>query len=120
MPPDPSELFAGLAVMEDLVTTAFSSDTHMGSYFRSLFTSPDTAPSGVLRSGAKESPAWDALPGSFGVFPCAPPAFTSPGKRQGKRSQRVRRVVRMRILESQMTGLIFAALFMRAQAVFDP
>ena len=110
MHPNPSELFAGLAVMEDLVATAFSSDTRMGSYFRSLFTSPDTAPRGVLRAGAKESPSWDAFPGSFGVFPCAPPAFTSPGERRGKRGQRVRRVTRMRILENQMTGLIFAAL----------
>ena len=54
----------GLAMLESLVDAAFSADTRLGTFLRSI--------------ASKETAAWDAVPGKLGVFPCAPPTFPTP------------------------------------------
>ena len=82
----------GLAMLESLVEAAFTADTRLGTFLKSV--------------ASKETAAWDVVPGKFGVFPCSPPAFSTPGTL----SRRSSRQARLRIVEQQLTGMIIAVL----------
>ena len=99
-PPSPPEAnrgdaHQGLAMLESLVETAFSADSRLGSFLRSV--------------ASKETASWDVASGKLGVFPCAPPAFTSPAS-ISRAARRLPRRARLRTVEQQLTGLIIAVL----------
>ena len=85
----------GLAMIESLVESAFSADTRLGTFLRSVT--------------SKETAAWDVVPGKLGVFPCAPPVFSTPAK-TNRPARRAPWRVRMRTVEQQLTGMIIAVL----------
>ena len=89
----------GLAMLESLVDAAFSADTRLGTFLRSIAT--------------KETAAWDAVPGKLGVFPCAPPTFPTPAT-TARPARRAPWRVRMRTVEQQLTGMIIAVLYFQA------
>ena len=99
-PPSPPEAnrgdaHQGLAMLESLVESAFSADTRLGTFLRSMT--------------SKESAAWDVVPGKLGVFPCAPPVFPMPATTT-RQTRRAPRRVRLRAVERQLTGMIIAVL----------
>ena len=99
-PPTPretnrGEAHQGLAMLESLVVSAFSADTRLGTFLRSI--------------ASKETAAWDVVPGKLGVFPCAPPVFSTPAK-TNRPARRAPWRVRMRTVEQQLTGMIIAVL----------
>ena len=68
-PPPPREAnrgdaHQGLAMLESLVDTVFSADSRFGSFLRSV--------------ASNYTASCEVVCGKLGVFPCAPPAFTSP------------------------------------------
>ena len=81
----------GLAMIESLVESAFSADTRLGAFLRSVT--------------SKETAAWDVVPGKLGVFPCAPPVFPTPATTT-RQARRAPRRVRLRAVERQLTGMI--------------
>ena len=85
----------GLAMIESLVESAFSADTRLGTFLRSVT--------------SKETAAWDVVPGKLGVFPCAPPVFPTPATTT-RQARRAPRRVRLRAVERQLTGMIIAVL----------
>ena len=85
----------GLAMIESLVESAFSADTRLGAFLRSVT--------------SKETAAWDVVPGKLGVFPCAPPVFPTPATTT-RQARRAPRRVRLRAVERQLTGMIIAVL----------
>ena len=82
-------------MLESLVDAAFSADTRLGTFLRSI--------------ASKETAAWDAVPGKLGVFPCAPPTFPTPAT-TARPARRAPWRVRMRTVEQQLTGMIIAIL----------
>ena len=85
----------GLAMLESLVDAAFSADTRLGTFLRSI--------------ASKETAAWDAVPGKLGVFPCAPPTFPTPTT-TARPARRAPWRVRMRTVEQQLTGLTWHSI----------
>ena len=82
-------------MLESLVESSFFADSRLGSFLRSV--------------ASKETANWDVDSGKYGVFPCAPPAFSRPAANCGRRRQVPRRA-RLRSVEQQLTGLIISVL----------
>ena len=80
-------------MLESLVNAAFSADSRLGSFLRSV--------------ASKETASWDAVSGKLGVFPCAPPVFSLPGSIE-KRARRLHKRARLRVVEQQFTSLIIS------------
>ena len=79
-------------MLESLVEAAFSADTRLGTFLKSV--------------ASKETASWDVVPGKLGVFPCAPPVFSKPRTLTRRLSWRAR----MRMVELQLTSMIIAVL----------